>query len=395
MLTTPEIIKIEDQFQIPTYAKMPLAAVSGSGSTILDADGNSYLDFYGGHCVTLLGHCHPGVVSAVQKQAATLLFYSNAVYSPVRAEAAQRLVEYAPEGLHKAFFCNSGTEANETALKLAKKYTGREEIVAMVGDFHGRTMGSLAATWNPKYREPYADSLSRTYFVAFGDLDELEHALAHHPGIGAIIMEPIQSMAGIVTATADYFRDVRRLCIQYGVVLIFDEVQTGVGRTGTFSISEQFEMEPDIITLAKSLGSGVPVGAVLVNDTIANSVELGDQGTTFGGGMLAMAAVCATLKVLGDEDLMSRAVEIFESIERGLTDLDVEVRGAGCLIGIQLPVPAKPVVEKLREQGVLVGSAADPHVIRLMPPLNTSDEEIDLFLGVFTSVLDQELIPEL
>lgn len=386
-MNTKDIIELEDRYQLPTYRKMPIALVRGEGSHVWDAEGKRYLDYYGGHCVTLLGHCPPAVVAAIQRQARTLLFYSNVVYSDVRASAAALLADMAPGGLQHVFFCNSGTEANETALKLARKYTGRSTVIATEGGFHGRTLGSLAATWNPAYREPYQNALSETVFVPFGDVEAIENALAARDDVAAVIVEPLQSMAGVSEAPDAYYRDLRAVCDRTGTLLIFDEVQTGVGRTGTFSISEQLGMRPDLISLAKSLGSGVPVGAVLASDAIAASVAFGDQGTTFGGGMLAMAAVQATLQTLRDEHLMERAAHVHTRISRGVQDHVLEVRGRGCLIGLKLAVPTSAVLNNLRQNGVLAGSSGDPHVIRLMPPLTTSDEEIDQFLAAFEAAL--------
>lgn len=386
-MTTQETIALEDAFQIPTYAKMPMALVRGEGRYVWDADGRRYLDFYGGHCVTLLGHCPPRVVDALRRQAAELLFYSNVSYSPVRARAAELLAGFAPEGLRHVFFCNSGTEANETALKLARKATGRTAVVATEGGFHGRTLGSLAATWEHTYRAPYAAVLPETPFVPFGDADAVAALLAERDDVAAVILEPIQSMAGVTVAPPSYFRALRAACDRHGVMLIFDEVQTGVGRTGTFSIAEQLGVRPDLITLAKSLGSGVPVGAVLVSDALAATVRSGDQGTTFGGGMLAMAAVTATLETLRDDDLMPRAPALFDRIRAGLAPHVRDVRGAGCLIGLELEEPAAPVLRRLREAGVLAGSAAPPNVIRLMPPVTTTDEEVDTFLAAFEQAL--------
>ena len=387
-MTTEEIIHLEDTFQIPTYRKLPVALARGEGSYVWDTDGNRYLDFYGGHCVTLLGHCPPKVVAAVQEQASQLIFYSNVVYSPVRARAAALLADVAPDGLGHAFFCNSGSEANETALKLARKTTGKPGLVAMKDGFHGRTLGSLAATWKPIYRDPYAAVLPETRFVPFGDLEAVETVLTRHDDIAAIILEPIQSMAGIVQAPDRYYTDLRALCDRHGVLLIFDEVQTGVGRTGTFSISEQLGLIPDLITLAKSLGSGVPVGAVLASDAIAAGVQLGDQGSTFGGGMLAMAAVTATLETIWEEGLMDRAQAIHKQIRSAAGPLVKTVRGRGCLIGLELDGPAQPVQAQLREAGVLVGGSGDPNVLRLMPPLNASDEDVAVFAEAFAQALE-------
>ncbi len=381
---------LEDAVTLPTYAKPPVALVRGEGTTVWDTDGRAYLDFYGGHCVAMLGHCPPRVVRAIQEQAATLLFYSNAMYSPVRARAAAALTALAPDGLGRVFWCNSGSEANETALKLARTHTGRSAVVAMRGGFHGRTLGALAATAGAGYRAPYLGILPETRFVPFGWEGAVEEALA--PGdVAAVIVEPIQSMAGVLEAPARYYQALRALCDAAGTLLVFDEVQTGVGRTGAFSYGEHVGVTPDLITLAKSLGAGVPVGAVLVSDAVAAGVKSGDQGTTFGGGMLAMAAVEATLGQLVDDGLMPRAIALFERIKTGAERIPgVEaVRGRGGLVGIVLDRPSKPVVGALRALGVLAGGSDDPHTLRLMPPLTTTDAEIDAFLDALDQALAQ------
>ena len=393
MLATDTLLspmETEDTFTLPTYAKPPVALVRGEGTTVWDTEGRAYLDFYGGHCVALLGHCPPRVVAAVQEQAGRLMFYSNAVYSPVRAEAAQTLAGLAPDGLGHVFWCNSGTEANETALKLARASTGRPAVVAMRGGFHGRTLGALAATAGEGYRAPYASALPETRFVPFGWEGAAEEALA--PGdVAAVLVEPIQSMAGVAEAPPAYYRALRELCTAAGTVLIFDEVQTGVGRTGRFTYGEHVGVTPDLITLAKSLGSGVPVGAVLVSDAIAAGVKTGDQGTTFGGGMLAMAAVQATLAQLASDGLMDRAEALFDRIRAGAERLDavVEVRGRGGLIGVALDRPAKPIVAALRGLGVIAGGSDLPDVMRLMPPLTTTDAEVDAFLAALAQALKE------
>ena len=384
-------LDLEDTFTLPTYAKPPVALVRGQGTTVWDVDGRAYLDFYGGHCVALLGHCPPRVVAAVQEQAATLMFYSNAMYSPVRARAAEALVGLAPDGLGHAFFCNSGSEANETALKLARTHTGRPGVIAMHGGFHGRTLGALAVTAGRGYRAPYAAVLPETRFVPFGWEGAVEEALAAGD-VAAVIVEPIQSMAGVTEALPGYYRALRRLCDAAGTVLIFDEVQTGVGRTGRFTYGEHVGVTPDLVTLAKSLGAGVPVGAVLVSDAIAAGVRSGDQGTTFGGGMLAMAAVEATLAQLVDDGLMARAEALFERLRGGLSAVSgvVQVRGRGGLVGITLDRPTAPVVAALRGLGVLAGGSDDARTMRVMPPLTTTDAEVDAFVAALAEALGSD-----
>jgi acetylornithine aminotransferase/acetylornithine/N-succinyldiaminopimelate aminotransferase len=391
-MTTAETIAIEQELEIPTYDKMPMALVRGEGPYVWDAEGNKYLDFYGGHCVSLLGHCHPNVVEAVQEQAEKLIFYSNVAHSPVRAQAAQRLADLAPDGLGNVFFSNSGSEANETALKLARKYTGRSGVVAMENGWHGRTLGSLATTHDEHYRVPYTDVLPETTWVPVGDLDAAE-AVLYTEEIAAVILEPIQSIAGMQEIPADYVQGLRALCDATGTLLVFDEVQTGVGRTGAFSMSEHLGATPDLIALAKSLGAGVPVSAVLVDNAVTETVETGDQGSTFGGGMLAMAAVEATLKTLVEDGLMDRATEIHEQIAGQVGPVVEEARGRGCLLGLKLDRPVAPVVEALRDQNVLVGGSSDPQVMRLMPPLVVSDEDVTTFAEALHTALDVTAAP--
>jgi len=386
-MTTDAIMAQEARYLLPTYNKMPLALERGSGVYLWDIEGNRYLDFYGGHCVALLGHCHPRVTAAIQRQAAQLQFYSNVSYSPVRARAAQKLASLAPEGLGHVFFANSGSEANETALKMGRQWTGKPGVIAMEGGFHGRTLGSLAVTASAKYRAPHAAVLPPTHFAPFGDADAVKQLLMQHDDIGTLILEPIQSIAGMRMAVPAYYRALRALCDAHAVVLIFDEVQTGVGRTGTFSISQQLGMVPDVITLAKSLGAGMPVSAVLVNDALAGMVEAGDQGSTFGGGMLAMAAVEATMEALVEDDLMARAAHVHERLAAGLAPYVSSIRGLGCLIGVEMPMPVQPLLAALRAEGVLAGGSGDPHVMRLMPPLITPDEAIDTFIEAFAAAV--------
>jgi len=385
-VNTQAILRDEDAFLIPTYKKMPVALVRGEGCYVWDSDGKRYLDFYGGHCVTPLGHCPPRVVDAIKQQSDRLLFYSNVVYSDVRARAARLLAEMAP--LKQIFFCNSGTEAIETALKIARKSTGRSEVVSMIGAFHGRTLGSLATTWNPGYRAPFKEVLANSHFLPIGDLAAAGSFLTRNNDTAAVLIEPVQSIAGMVSAPVEYFQGLRKLCDSTSTLLIFDEVQTGVGRTGTFSISEQFGIVPDMITLAKSLGSGIPVGATLLSETLSDEVQFGDQGSTFGGGMIAMSAVEATLRTIRADNLMSRAPIIFDAITDALQPFALEMRGHGCLIGVRIEPKVSTILPALREHGVLAGSSADPHVMRLMPPLIADEEHIAEFAKAFRNVVE-------
>src|SRR5437867_2857862 len=282
-----QTIEREEQYQLATYKKMPVVAERGEGVWIYASDGERYLDLYGGHAVAGTGHCHPHVVKAIREQTDKLLFYSNLVYSETRARAAEKLISVAPESLTKAFFCNSGTEANENAMRMARMTTGRENIITFSGGFHGRTADAISGTFLGKYREIGKPNVPGHLKAQFGEIDSVR-ALADD-SVAAIMLEPIQSMAGVRMAGSEFYQALRELCDERGIVLIYDEVQTGVGRTGDwfFAGSEAGDrIVPDIVTLAKALGSGIPVGACLVIEKIASQIKENDLGTTFGGGMI-------------------------------------------------------------------------------------------------------------
>ncbi|MBT6599448.1 MAG: aspartate aminotransferase family protein [Bacteroidetes Order II. Incertae sedis bacterium] len=387
-MTSADWMELEESTQLKTYNKWPVPLVKAQGAWVEDVEGNRFLDLYGGHCVAFLGHNHPNVVAAIKDQADKILFYSNAVYAPVRARASKLLSDLAPEGMDRVFFVNSGAEANEAAMKMARKATDRTDIVSVEGDFHGRTLGALATTWQAKYRQGYEGSFAPVHFVPFGDAEATcKVILDVKPA--AVIIEPIQSMQGMRTAPKSYFQALSAACKEAGSLLIMDEVQTGIGRTGQFTYSDVLGIEADMITLAKSLGGGVPVSAVLIRNAVADTVKFGDQGTTFGGGMLAMAAVEAVLQTVVDEDLSAKALSIFDQMVVGCDARGICYQGAGCLIGIHFGQPVAPIVVGLRKRGILVGGSADPQIMRLMPPAVVSAEEIDLFFTHLDDVLEE------
>src|SRR6185369_13745541 len=328
------VVTNEDQFQLATYKKMPIAAQRGEGVWIYTNDGDKYLDLYGGHAVAGTGHCHPHVVEALRHQASTLIFYSNLVYSEARARAAEKLVSISPATLTKAFFCNSGTEANENAMRMARMATKREQIITFSGGFHGRTADAISATFLGKYREIGKPNVPGHLAAEFGNIDSVRE-LADET-VAAIMLEPIQSMAGVRMAEADFYRALRALCDERGIVLIYDEVQTGVGRTGEWFFAGSDGVVPDIVTLAKALGSGVPVGACLVTDAIASHIKENDLGTTFGGGMLAMAAVTATLEAVEKDRMLANVKSVEAHLRQRLREVEqvVAVHGRGMLLGI-------------------------------------------------------------
>ena len=378
-----EIENLEERFQVATYAKMNIAVERGEGAWIWTSDGEKYLDLYGGHAVCATGHSHPHVVKALQEQAEKVLFYSNLVYSEIRAQAAEKLVSIAPESLTKAFFCNSGTEANENAMRMARFYTGREKVITFSGGFHGRTADSISATFLGKYREIGKPNVPGHVCAEFGNLESVR-AIADRE-TAAIMLEPIQSMAGVTEAAPEYFRGLREICDERGIVLIFDEVQTGVGRTGNwfFGGSELAGfVEPDIISLAKSLGSGVPVGACLVNEKVSANIKTNDLGTTFGGGMLAMAAVVATLEAIENDRMRENISEIENYLRERLKEIEevVAVHGKGGLLGIEFAENCKPFHAKLLENRIITGTSSNPKVLRLLPPLCVKKAEIDLLI---------------
>ena len=379
----PGIEKLEDQFQVATYKKMGVAIERGSGAWIWTSEGEKYLDLYGGHAVCATGHSHPHVVRAIQEQAEKVLFYSNLVYSEIRAKTAEKLVSIAPASLTKVFFCNSGTEANENAMRMARMATGREKVVTFTGGFHGRTADSISATFLGKYRDIGKPNVPGHVSALFGDIKSVK--IVADLETAAIMLEPIQSMAGVVEADPSFFRELRNLCDELGIILIFDEVQTGIGRTGSwfFAGSEHAGgVEPDIITLAKSLGSGVPVGACLVSDDVSAQIKVSDLGTTFGGGMLAMAAVLATLEAIEHDGMMANARLIEQYLRDSLADVPgiTGIRGKGCLLGIEFGQPCGSIHENLLGHRIITGTSSDPNILRLLPPMCVKTHEIDILV---------------
>jgi acetylornithine aminotransferase/acetylornithine/N-succinyldiaminopimelate aminotransferase len=382
-----DVIASEEQFQLATYKKMPIAAERGEGVWIYTSDGERYLDLYGGHAVAGTGHSHPHVVKAIREQAGQLLFYSNLVYSNARARAAEKLVSVAPASLTKAFFCNSGTEANENAMRMARMATGREQIITFSGGFHGRTADAISATFLGKYREIGKPNVPGHLQAEFGDIEAVR-ALADE-SVAAIMLEPIQSMAGVRVAEPHFYRALRELCDERGIVLIYDEVQTGVGRTGDWFFAGSAAGDgvvPDVISLAKALGSGVPVGACLVTEGIASHIKENDLGTTFGGGMLAMAAVTATIEAIEADRMLENAQRVEAYLRARLREVEpvVAVHGRGFLLGIEFAEKAAAVHKQLLEHKIITGTSSNPHVLRLLPPLCLQEPEVDLLVSALS-----------
>ena len=357
---------------LPTYTPFPFVLARGQGDRVFDDQGGAWLDFYGGHCVSGTGHGHPAVVEAIAAQAKALAFYSAAGDLAIRHEAAARLTAFA--GLDSVFFCNSGAEANEHALKAAIQLTGRKKLLAFEGAFHGRTLLALSATDEPALKAPLAGLLAPVARLPFGDATALE--AEDFSEIAAVIVEPVQSMAGVRTAEAAWFRGLRAKCDASGALLVFDEVQTGMGRLGAPFAAQVHGVKPDLLTSAKALASGVPMGAVLMTEAVARALKPGDLGSTFGGGPLACAALIATLKVIREESLMAQALEAESILRNQLAGTAVRaVRGRGLLLGLET-ADAAALKAHLFRRRILTGASKDPSVLRIMPPLTVTDASL-------------------
>lgn len=378
----------------PAYAQMPVRPVSGRGSWLIDADGNQWLDAYGGHAVASTGHCHPHVVEAIARQAETLLFYSTAVALEMRERLATELVRRGPGSGprvpvpgSRVFFCNSGAEANENALHLARRSTGRSGVVAVEGGWHGRTVATLACTHGEKYQAwARGSGMPLARFVPFDDVAALERTVDETTA--ALIVEPVQGVQGARDCAPEFLRAARAACDRHGAALIFDEIQCGVGRCGAFTAAEAYGVTPDVIAMAKGLASGLPIGAILVGSKLAAGVKTGDLGSTFGGGPVVCAAALATLEVIDGEGLIANAIAIGERLRRGALALGVsKVQGRGLLLGLHLGRPAVEVQKALFARRILTGTSADPQVLRLMPSLIFSAGEADRLLEALAEVL--------
>jgi acetylornithine/succinyldiaminopimelate/putrescine aminotransferase len=372
---------------LPVYAQMPVHPVRGHGSWLVDEDGREWLDAYGGHAVASTGHSHPEVVRAIAEQAESLLFYSTAVPLPQREELAERLAAWCPDPLGRVFFCNSGAEANENALHLARRHTGRQTVVTVRGGWHGRTVATLACTDGARYEAAARRAgmpLSRK--VPFDDVDALDAAV--DSTVAAVLVEPVQGFAGARDCSPGFLAAARKICDERGAVLLFDEVQCGVGRCGAFSAAEAYGVTPDALTFAKGLAAGLPIGAVVASPALTDSLALGDLGSTFGGGPVPCAAALANLAVIEREELIANAVSIGEHLREGATELGVSrVTGRGLLLGLHLDRPAADVQRALFGKRILTGTATDPRVLRLLPPLSFSEREADLLLAGLKEVL--------
>ena len=379
------IFEMSDRAVMRTYGRLKLAFTRGQGAWLYDVSGRAYLDFVSGLAVTALGHSHPKLKAAIVEAAETLLHTSNLYYIPPQAELADRLTR--ATGFDRVFFCNSGAEANEAAIKLARRYhvtsgrSGRYEVITALNSFHGRTLATVTATGQPKYQAGFEPLPPGFRYVPLNDLEALRRAIT--PQTAAVMLEPIQGEGGVNPCTREYLQGVRALCDEHGILLILDEVQTGVGRTGKFLAAEHYGVKADICTLAKGLGGGVPIGAMLATEEVSRGFEPGSHASTFGGNFLACRAALTVLEVLLDDGVLERVAPAGEKLRQGLVELSRrhpqvlgDVRGLGLMLGVELKVAGSRFLAACLDKGILVNVIGDK-VLRLLPPLIVADSEID------------------
>ena len=388
-----EIINVEDKLMANVYSKKPIVLTKGSGALVWDINGKEYIDCTGSYGVALLGHSNPKVVAAVCEQAKKLISCHASIYNDKRSEFLQKLINIAPKGLNKAFLSNSGAEAIECALKLVRKYTGKPEIIAVMGGYHGKTMGALSVTWEKKYREPFLPLIPEIKHVAPDNLDKIREAISDKTA--AVIVEPVRGEGGIRVTPEGYLAGLRKICDEKNVLLILDEVQTGFGRTGKLFACEHAGIVPDILCLAKPIAGGLPIGVTLAKENIMASFKGGEHTTTYSGSPLVCAAGCAAIDVLVEEKLVEKAAVNGKYFKTKLEELQSkhssvkEVRGLGLMLGIELKCEVLNVITKAMERGVLVLNAGRT-TVRFLPPLVITKEQIDKTITVLDAILGEE-----
>ncbi len=383
----------EDKYLANVYQRFPITVVRGKGVKVWDANGREYIDCMGGYGVALVGHCNDKVIRAIKEQAEKLITCHSSLYNDARLAFLQKLLSVAPRGLTKAYLCNSGAEAAESAIKIARKYTKKHGIIAMVGSFHGKTIGALSVTYARKYREAFMPLLEGVKFVPFGDAAKLQEAV--DDTIGAIIVEPIQGESGIHIAPNGYLQKMREICDNKGIVLIFDEIQSGLGRTGKLWAGEHWNVIPDIMCLAKGIAGGVPMGAALAKPEMMSALKLGEHSSTFGGNPLACAAGIAALECIVDDGLVNNASKVGRYFKEGLLALKDkhkiirEVRGLGLMLAAELRFEVKDVLFDGIKEGLLM-LYSGKNIIRLLPPLVIDEHSVSNALAIMDKVLSKE-----
>ncbi|MFP4619735.1 MAG: aspartate aminotransferase family protein [Bacteroidales bacterium] len=389
----PHFQELDKKYYLPTFNRFPVTLIKGKGSRVWDDNGREYIDAMAGIAVNSAGHCHPRIVEAIQRQAEDLIHISNFYLSKPQALLSEKLSTLS--GLSRVFFANSGAEANEGAVKLARKYAHAHNrggtVISFSGCFHGRTLGTIAMG-KKKMQEGFEPIPQGFGMIPFNDIEAVKETV--NEDVAAFIIEPVQGEGGIHIAGKDFMRQLREICDQHNILLIFDEIQCGMGRTGAFFAKEHFGVQPDMLTSAKALGSGVPISALLANEKVSQVIGFGDHGTTFGGNPLATAAALAAIGVIEDEGLVKQAAEKGEWMRNQIQNNTPEkygieeVRGLGLMIGVELAFEAKPIVSRMLEKGVLANATAD-NVLRFVPPLNITYNELKTVQDVMCQSLEE------
>jgi acetylornithine/LysW-gamma-L-lysine aminotransferase len=388
-----DIINFENRLMANVFAKRPLVITRGKGALLWDINGKEYVDCMGSYGVALLGHSHPKIVEALCSQAETLISCHASLYNNKRTEFLQKLVSITPKGLNKVFLSNSGAESVECAIKLARKYMGKPEIIAVMGAFHGKTMGALSATWDKKYREPFQPLVPEFKHVPPDNLDKLAAAITEKTA--AVLIEPIRGEGGVRVPPDDYLPGVRKICDEKDVLLVLDEVQTSFGRTGKLFACEHWDVTPDAMCLAKPFAGGLPIGITVAKEHVMSAFKLGEHSSTFSGSPIVCAASCAAINVLIEEKLAERAVAVGAYFKGKLEELKVkhkivkEVRGLGLMLGMELRYDVRNIIIKAMDRGVLVLDAGR-NVLRFLPPLIIEKEQIDKTTAVLEEVIGEE-----
>ncbi len=388
-----EIIDAETKLMANVFAKRHIVIAKGKGATLWDINGKEYVDCMGAYGVALLGHCHPRVVAAIHAQVEQLISCHASLYNDKRSEFLQKLTDITPLGLNKAFLSNSGAESVECAIKLARKYTGKPEIIAMMGAFHGKTMGALSATWDKKYREPFMPLVPEFKHVPPDNIEKVKEAITGKTA--AVLLEPIRGEGGIRVPPDGYLPQLRQICDERKVLLIFDEVQTSFGRTGKLFGCENWNVIPDIMTLAKPFAGGLPIGITVAKENVMSAFKLGEHSTTFSGSPLVCAAGCAAIDALISENLAEKAATTGKYFRTQLEALQAkhkiikEIRGMGLMIGVELRFDVLNIILKCAEKGVLMLDAGR-NVLRFLPPLVITKPQVDKALAVLDEVLGEE-----
>ena len=388
-----EIIEIEEKLMANVFSKRPVTITKGKGALVWDIHGKEYIDCTGSYGVCIVGHSHPKVVEAIERQAETLISCHASYYNNVRSKFLQKIVQIAPKGLNKVFLGNSGAESVECAIKLARKFSGKPEIIAMMGAFHGKTMGALSATWDKKYREPFKPLVPYFKHVPPDNLERVSEAITENTA--AILVEPIRGEGGVRVPKDGFLQGLREICDEKNVLLILDEVQTGFGRTGKMFACEHWGVTPDIMCLAKSVAGGLPLGVTIAKENIMSSFKVGEHSSTFSGNPLVCAAACAAIDVVVEERLPERAAKLGRYFKERLEKLQArhkivrDVRGLGLMIGMELRFDVLNILLKSLDKGVLILDAGR-NILRFLPPLVIEKEHIDRVVAVLDAILEEE-----